>query len=338
MATLADIMTKVRRITRSPSASQLTDTDLKQYINDFLLYDFPELLRLFTFRTTFSFYTTPFVDVYSTITDATDPTNPMYDFKNLYITVHDPIYVAGRKAYFTQSRNDFYNIYPPVMARTQIGTGDGVTVLFADTLNNVPVIQNNVMFTSYDANYEAIVLKDIPQTDPVTGVPYLIGDLVEPDKTAASTVGTIYYNTGVYSLTFPVAPANGAPIYAQYIQYTAGMPTSILYFDNKFILRPIPDMAYKVEIETYKRPAILTDAIDEPILEQHFSFIAFGASKKIFEDRMDMESLNMIMPLLKEQELLCQRRTLVQQSNERVATIFTQQIDPASGWGWDNYR
>jgi len=334
MATLADIMTKVRRITRSPSTSQISDDDLKQYINDFLLYDFPEQLRLFALRTTMSFYTTPYVDVYDTNT--TLNTDPLYDFKNVQISVHDPIYIAGRKAYFTQSRNDFYNIYPPVMAKTQIGTGDGATTAYADTLTNVPVLQNNVIFTSYDADYEAVVVKDVPRLDGVTGVPTMTGDLVVPDNT--TSMGTINYATGVYTFDFSAAPADGAEVYAQYIQYSAGMPTSVLYYDNKFILRPVPDMAYKVEIETYKRPETLVNDTDKPILEQHFSYIAFGCAARIFSDRMDMESLNMIQPLLDEQRLLCQRRTLVQQSNERTSTIYTQQVDPNSGWGWDNYR
>ena len=56
MANLADIQKKVRRITRSPSTSQLSDADLNEYINNFLMYDFPEHLRLFTFRKVLSFY------------------------------------------------------------------------------------------------------------------------------------------------------------------------------------------------------------------------------------------------------------------------------------------
>lgn len=334
MATLADIMIKVRRITRSPSTSQISDADLKTYINDFLKYDFPEELRLFALRTTMSFYTTPYVDVYNTNT--TLNTDPLYDFKNVYITVHDPVYIAGRKAYFTQNRNDFYNIYPAVMGRTQIATGDGLTTNFTGTLRDVPVLQHNLLFTSYDANYEGLVLKDVPRLDPVTGWPMVIGDLVVPDTVAS--VGTINYVTGDYNITFPAAPEDDAEVQAQYVQYSAGLPTTILYYDNKFILRPVPDISYKVEIECYKRPEALTNDIDEPILEQHFSYVSFGSAKRIFEDRMDMESLQMIAPLLEEQKLLCQRRTLVQQSNERVGTIYTQQVDPQSGWGWDNYR
>lgn len=50
-STLAAIHEKVRRITRTPSMAQLTDAQLDQYINTFVLYDFPSNIRLFPLRT-----------------------------------------------------------------------------------------------------------------------------------------------------------------------------------------------------------------------------------------------------------------------------------------------
>jgi len=45
-STLETIKIKVRRLTRSPSEAQLSDADLNQYINTFLIYDLPEHLAL----------------------------------------------------------------------------------------------------------------------------------------------------------------------------------------------------------------------------------------------------------------------------------------------------
>ena len=42
MADLQTIRTKVRRLTRSLSPAQLTDAQIDEYINTFVLYDFPE--------------------------------------------------------------------------------------------------------------------------------------------------------------------------------------------------------------------------------------------------------------------------------------------------------
>lgn len=338
MATLADIRTKVRRLTRSPSTNQITDNQIDDYVDNFVLYDFPEQLRLFAFRRVLSFYTTPYIDFYDTNT--TNTSDPLYNFKNAYITVHDPVYIGGKKAYFTQSRNDFYNIYPAIQGKEQIGTGDGATTLFTGTLDNTPILPYNCVFSSYDANYEGIVLKDIPTVDGVTGWPLVLADLVVPDDT--TSVGSLNYVTGVYSLTFPAAPEDGAEIYAQYCAHTPGQPSAVLYYDNKFILRPVPDISYKVSIECFIRPTAIAgtdhDPTAEPFLEQHWQYLALGAARKILQDRLDMETVQLIEPEFREQELFVLRRTLVQQSNERVATIYTQQVNPNSGWGWDNYR
>ena len=75
-----------------------------------------------------------------------------------------------------------------------------------------------------------------------------------------------------------------------------------------------------------------------PELSEYWQYIAYGAAKKIFEDRMDQESVQLIMPEFKEQETLIQRRTIDQQSNERSATIYTENVGPTpggfgSGWG-----
>jgi len=108
----------------------------------------------------------------------------------------------------------------------------------------------------------------------------------------------------------------------------------MLYFEDKFILRPIPDMAYKVELEAYLRPTELLTTASMPELSQWWQYIAYGAAKKVFEDRMDMESIQLIMPEFKNQERLINRKTIVQQSNERTATIFTEQGNTITGGGW----
>src|SRR6202158_3665681 len=93
--TLSAIETKVRRLTRSPSTAQLSQADLDNYINTFVVYDFPEQLRTFNLRTQFTFYTNPGQDVYPTDIDSFGgvTTNPLYNFQNLYLTVHPPFYV-----------------------------------------------------------------------------------------------------------------------------------------------------------------------------------------------------------------------------------------------------
>ena len=114
--TLNAIQIKVRRLTRSPSTAQLSDDDLNNYINTFIVYDFPEHLRMFNLRTTFTFICNAFQDEYNTdtVSYAGNTTNQLYNFQNNYISVHDPLYIAGYQALYSQSREQFYGIYPLV--------------------------------------------------------------------------------------------------------------------------------------------------------------------------------------------------------------------------------
>ena len=126
LSTLTQIQQKVRHITRSPSASQLSDPDLNNYINTFVLYDFPEQIRTFFLRQQFTFVCNPYQDTY--ITDNTLPvTNPLYNCSNKYTTIHRPVYIAGFNSFFSQSREQFFAIYPFTNSIQQQALGDGIT-------------------------------------------------------------------------------------------------------------------------------------------------------------------------------------------------------------------
>lgn len=341
LSTLTQIRTKVRRITRSPSPSQLTDQQLDDYINTFVLYDFPEHLRLFNLRTTLTFYAKPYIDVYESNSIANDP---LENFKNKYITIHPPVYVAGFQALFSQSREEFFNIYPFVNSIASIGTiGDGVTLTFTGFINNLgpipaisgqitPVLQRNVVFSSVDINNDPLTLVDTP-------ISATIGNLSVPNNPPTSTViqdpvNFINYITGQFTITFATPPAIGQAINSETVPYQPARPQAILFYDGKFTLRPVPDQPYPINLEAFIRPTELLATNQMPELSEWFQYIAWGSCKKIFEDRMDYDSINQIIPSLREQERLILRRTLVQYSNERTATIYSQQTANMYGPGW----
>ncbi len=74
-----------------------------------------------------------------------------------------------------------------------------------------------------------------------------------------------------------------------------------------------------------------------PALNEWWQFIAYMAAKKIFEDRMDMDSVQLIMPEFRNQMNLCNRRTLIQYTNDRVATIYTDQTNYNGNNGWNGW-
>jgi len=108
----------------------------------------------------------------------------------------------------------------------------------------------------------------------------------------------------------------------QVVPYTCSKPVSILYTENSFILRPVPDAVYRVEVSTSKRPSYLLTADTMPELAEWSQYIAYGASIKLLQDRLDMDAVAMLTPEFKNQEMLINRRKIIQNAQKRVATIY----------------
>ena len=306
MADINDIILKVRRLTRSPSTVQLSDADIVEYVNTFILYDFPGHLRISTMRKQFSFYTAPYVGEYNSNNAAAG----LFDFKNEYISIHEPIFIDGKRIALYQDRELFFNDYPNTSSRTTIATGDGITLNFVGNLSNVPITNGSVSFSAIDINNAGAELHDVD--DPIQVQNLLIG----------TGAGNIDYITGAYVLNFIAPPAANESIVAHTVPYRPSIPTALLFFNNTFTVRPIPDQVYKVNMEAYKRPIELGALNLTPELEQWWQYISYGAAKKVFEDRSDREGIATIMPEFKQQEKLVLRKTLMQMSNERAATIY----------------
>ena len=362
VSSLAAIQNKVRLITRSLSEAQLTTSQLNQYVNTYVLYDFPETLRLFNLKTTFSFYTLPFVDTYSTTTNTA---SPLYNFTNKYLTTDSPIYIAGYNALFSQSREQFYGIYPLVNSISSIGqTGNGTKTSFTGVINsqqaNIPqnstqfsvLLKNNVVFDSIDIYGNGLCMQDSPILDSTTGNPtgygYLYNALTTNENPynaitnlngyptislAAPYFGTtgfpvlnyINYITGKFVVNFATSPYEGATINSQTVPVNPAIPQALLFYDGQFIVRPVPDQSYRVDMEVWVQPAELLLLGQTPELEEWWQLIAWNAAKKVFEDRMDYDSIAQILPSLKEQEALVLRRTIVQQTSQRASTIYSEQ-------------
>ncbi len=332
-STLNAIKTMVRRITRTPSLSQLSEQDLEQYINTFILYDFPSALRLFNLRTTLTFYTQPFVDTYETNT--TDATNPLFNFKNKYIAVHPPVFLAGVQGFYTQWRDVFYGYWPQfnTIADLPGATGNGTPGPFTSVVTAHPMLANNVIVSCLDTSGQAMILIDYPVNNHQGG----LGKPNEPQN-LFSPYGTINYVTGAITVTFPGNTQPLIPVQITNVAYQPGKPLGVLYYDDKFTIRPVPDKVYAIQIEADIRPTELIANNQSPELEQWWQYIALGASRLVFRDRMDMDSINLIMPEFKRQETFVLRTTLTQQANERTTTIYTQGKNYGFGWfgagGW----
>lgn len=358
------IITKVRRLTRSPSTAQISDADIIEYINTFILYDFPEHLRTFNFHTQFSFTCNPGQDVYPT--DVIDPafqlTYPLWNFDNKYLTVNPPVYIAGFQQMYAQSPEQFFGIYPQVRSIASISQfGNGVQTMFTGQINtqqtiiapgqnvNATLLQNQVLFSSIDSNGNGLAMVDKPVINPITGQPTINGNLFPSPNVPTGNVlvidpaNTINYQTGVFTVTFqnallaPTAPGPQVPINSQTVQVQLARPQALLFYDSAFTLRPVPDQPYTINFEVFKRPLPLDLATNlEPELEEYWELWAYGAARKVLQDRMDIETVALIDPEYREKMRLVLRRTIVQNKTQRVASIYTENVGGTnmSGWGW----
>lgn len=319
-STLQQIMTTVRRIARKPSPSSMTDAQIKQYINTFVLCDFPQNLRLANLRTTLTFYTQPNVDVYG---NSTDPNSTLYDFNNKYTAIHPPVFMGGVSGYYTQNRNDFFTVFPQVsyVVNTQI-YGNGTLTSFSGILNQTPMLQNNVIMTAVDSNGTSMVLVDYPSNN-VSGQ----FGLPNVTPTLPSQYGGINYLTGAFTANFPNPVGNGLAINAETVPYAAGIPTSMLFYDNQFTIRPVPLMTYPIQIEVDMIPTEFLSTSQNPLVNQWWQYIALGACMAIWRDQGDVASMADYQPIYDQQERRVLRSTLEIRVNQQAPTIYNMPIN-----------
>jgi hypothetical protein len=343
--TLGDIISKVRRITKSPSQNMITDEQIVQYINTYFLYDFPQELRLKNMLSNYNFATIPNQETYPIPTDS-------------IITIEPPVYINGYQSFFTQSQDQFYMLYPRLgLSENNLIAGNGTTGPYTFTLTNQPVLQRNVVVSVVDSTGNTATATDTPITTQ-------IGNLTGQTIAAGSTIN---YITGVVTINFVNIIPAGNEFQVQVVPYQPSRPVAILFYNDTVYLRPIPDSSYLVNIQAYVNPiacilgqqynpptlggtndptppsppnaytipptpnlpnipmGFVTNT-DTPQIKQWWQLIAWGTSIKILEDRGDWENLALIMPQYDNQKRLVLRRTLVEMANERTATIYTEQV------------
>ena len=289
--TLSDIRTKVRNVTGSPSSDQISDSDLDDYINNYYVFTMPFELKEQITNQSLQFKTTPGTDVYA--------------FPGGYFTDQPGAYADGFPLVFYQDVDVFYQDWPQQYAVDNIATGDGITAAFSGGLQNPPIIIGTLFITSDDPTGTQLILED-------QGNGTLTGD----------GAGTINYLTGAYSVTFSSIPAASAVIYAKYQGYSANRPQGVLFFNNEFTFRPVPDQAYAINMQGYVKPATLSAGGDMPLQKEWGPLIAYGAALEIFSDRGDEESYQSYFPIFKRYENVALGRTVQQLSAEQGVPRF----------------
>lgn len=348
IANLQAIINKVRKLTVSGISDQLTDSDIIDYLNSFYLYDFPAEFRALDLKDVYTFNTIEGIDTYP------------FDY-NHWINVQVPAWVAKRNVeLFYDSQSFYYFNYYSANHNQQfqnIAMGDGSTKQFTGTLSGFPIlrsINNNPMVTTNTANtgvFPAGFPVNFPQANINRIQNFLITANVINGQTLNVTddgngnllgpidpLGTnnINYGTGVVNVKFSTPPGPLQPIQVQYNPLVLNQPVSILFFQNQFIMRPVPDTGYTVEITAYRTPSSALMGTTNngtpnysgvPELLEWWETLAIGTAKKVYEDRIDMDGVAMMDKMLAERYQLNYTRTYANLGKRRIQTLFSDQLD-----------
>ncbi len=306
---LTAIRQKVRNLTARNSVQQITDAEIDGYVNTYYLYDLPETLRLLKLKDIFTFVTIPNVE--------------RYPFPNeKYVTVEGPAYCAGQQMNYFQDNDQFYRQWPKINNIQIVATGDGTVGPYTFTIPGIPFMQsiNSTLLATnaIGTDIRTLITANVADFTSVSVIDDGVGGFIN------GIVGTIDYISGQTTVTFPLAVPAGTQIRANTIPYVASLPRAMLMFQNEFILRPIPDKSYIVEINAFRFPTELANGADTPELNQWWQLLAYGASLKILADNGDWDNADKIRPYSEEQLRQVQRRTIKQQTNQRSATIYNR--------------
>lgn len=287
--TLATIRNKIRDLTGSPQETQITDSELTDRINQYYSMTMPNELKVNIENRFYDFKTVPGQDI--------------YDLEPGFFTDQPGVYADGFPCSFYSSPDVFYQDWPEQYAVDIIGSGNGIQTAFTGTLQNPPIIISSAFFTDGT---------DVLQSDSS-------GNL---SNEGGTSTGTINYTTGVFSLTFAVAPSSSVEIYAKYIGFTGNRPSGFLWFQNQATLRPVPDQVYQMHLQGYIIPDTLTNDGDMPLQQEWGILIAYGVALDIFADRSDIGAYNEHYPIFKRYESLALSRSIQELSNQQSVPRF----------------
>jgi len=320
---LNEVITWVRRIIKSPSEQEISSQLIGDYINRFYVYDMPERLQLFEMKRQYTFETQANIFEYQ------------FPYQQ-YQMVMQPVYCDGIEIGYYQSNDQFYKVFPELVLNETPIQGNGTAGPYTITFSRNPVLRGftddlgnllpYVFISALDANNTQQMIID-------DGVGNLIladslgHPLFNPDGSyIPAGAGTVNYVTGVASnFTFGNLIPAGVNIEAQSSPYSAGTPRICLFFNNILKLYPVPDRAYKIQLDCYITPSQFLDTTSSVPFAYMAEYLARGAAQKILSDTGDYEQFQFYEPLFRQQENFVLRRTSRQRSNQRTPTIFASQ-------------
>lgn len=367
--TYTAIEKKVRRLTASASEASLSSADIQRAVNLFYNTDFPYAIKIDQQRSVYKFLTIPNVDRYpvdvnnlqgfrapvyfeGVIGNFFKNRDQLYNLYPRYPTQFQPAGGDGVKTTFSFTLfGNNVNPFPQPnfgILSTQVVIGgidasgnpiriidDGGAVvngsgIGSNTTNGRLLfitqnsVGNNVYLDASNVQKPGIPpLSPLPVPSPPSPLP--------PQQYC----GTVNYVTTNITVNFPVAPAAGTMINVWASTYQVGRPYNLLFWNNEFTIRPVPDNVYLCEVEAFQTPSQFMQTNDNPILNQWSQYIAYGAACEILRDRQDVEGVANLQEGFQRQEGLVLERQAVEEIFIPNITLFNStQTGNNSGGSW----
>lgn len=335
---LSDVILWVRRIVKTTSDQALTDDTIRDYINRFYMYDMPARLQLFELKRQYSFDTEPNINYYTF-----PPRNAQNQLEQDYPLIMPPIYCDGTEIGYFQDTFQFYRAFPEQIFNEQPLNGDN-GVSYTHTLSNHPIQRaykevgisqissgtppENQQFLNPGIiiSAESPVMQFIVDSGELNAQGLGILDQVDSQfqNIVSQGAGTVNYITGELIFNFSTLVDDGTPITIQSKPYQASRPVAIMYFDNYIKTYPVPNKAYRIDINCQVTPAMFLGSNSAVPYSYMAEYIARGAARKLLSDEGDTEQIQFYEPFFKEQEVQVLRRTSRQAQVLRTPTIFSQ--------------
>lgn len=308
-----DVLLEARRWLQFCNQANLPDSTLLYYLNIEWTINVPQSFTHFGLKTINTFMTTKGQPVYPF------PIGVELNFDGL-------VYCDGLPINLQQDPNQFQNVYGNMRSNYTPIYGNGTIGAYTCALQSFPMLPGytdalgllhpNVILTTTSTTGTELEVYD-------NGIGSMIGN----------GSGTVNYQTGVISnLIFSLPVLDGAPIYANNSYYAQGRPYAVLFYQNAFSFRPVPDRPYCIQYDCYAIPQPFTETTTTLPLPSYFTLLAQGTALQVAHMIGDQSQVLKIKSAYDQSKIYIQNITTRQRANLRPSTQF---FNP-SGYGYTN--
>jgi len=198
---VSEIRTKVRRLTASPSSSQLTDDQIDEAVQTAYVQELPADVKSQFFKEVVDVYLEPNQDRYALAGEINTVSNPDVNTSgNVYESIREPVYVEGRRAKFYKDRGQFYADWPRTATLDTSLTGGATTGnITAIDISGAPTVEITTASTTGLQNGDVVTFANVGGTTELNGNSYAISNLTATTFEVTQAAPSAFTSGGTWS-------------------------------------------------------------------------------------------------------------------------------------------